>query len=66
MSTATRVTNRGTASAKRLVIDPDLHAILKVEAVTRDTSLFEVTHVLLCERLNRDPQTLEPLSKSTV
>lgn len=62
MSIATRVTGRTTSKGKRLVIDTDLHAILKVEAVTQDTSLAEVTRVVLCQGLNRDPRTLKPLN----
>lgn len=58
----TRITGRQTQNSKPVWVTPKLHQVLKREAVERETTLGEATHIAVCRGLNIDPVTLMPIA----
>lgn len=56
-----RHTGRQMRGTKPLWVVTPLHAAAKHEAVRRETTLGEISHLAMCSYLNLDPATLEPL-----
>jgi len=60
----TRITGRQTRDSKPIWVTPRLHQRLKIEAVQRETTLGEATHIAVCRGLDIDPVTLQPIASS--